>query len=121
MSDITNAGAVAAAVALQGTTLGSGAYIGVGDSNTASNPAMTDLQAATNKLRKQVTSSSIATNVIALTTSFGTSEANFAWNEVGVFTSGSGGTMHVRKVVNLPTKTSAESWSIEVDITYSAG
>jgi hypothetical protein len=121
MSDITNAGAIAAAVALQATTLGASAYIGVGDSNTAFTPAQTDLQAATNKLRKQVTVSAVAGNVVQLTTSFITSEANFAWNEVGVFTAGNGGTMHVRKVVGLPTKTSSETWTIEVDVAYSAG
>jgi hypothetical protein len=98
------------------------AYIGVGDSSTAFNAGQTDLQAATNKLRKAMdaTYPSRAGNVLSFRSTFGTSDANFAWNEWGVFNAGSGGTMMNRKVESLGTKTSAQSWQITVQLTLNA-
>jgi hypothetical protein len=94
-------------------------YIGVGDSTTAFAAAQTDLQAATNKLRKAMdaTYPQVAANVLTFRSTFGTSEANFAWQEWGVFNAASGGTMMNRKVESLGTKTSSQSWQITVTIT----
>lgn len=96
------------------------AYIGVGDSTTAFSAAHTDLQAASNKLRKAMdaTYPTLATNVQTFRSTFSTSEANFAWQEWGVFNASSGGTMMNRKVESLGTKTSAQSWQITVTITH---
>lgn len=99
------------------------AYLGVGDSNTAFNVAQTDLQAASNKLRKAMESTypQRATNVLTFRSLFGTSEANWAWEEWGVFNGSSGGTMLSRKVESLGTKANTQSWQLTVDLTVSIG
>lgn len=95
------------------------ARIGVGDSSTAYAATQTDLQAATNKLRKAMdaTFPTVATNVLTFRATFGTAEANFAWQEWGVFNAAAAGTMLCRKVESLGTKTSAQSWQITATIT----
>ena len=99
------------------------AHLGVGDSATAFAATQTDLQAATNKLRKamEATYPQRSTNVLTFRSLFGTSEANFAWEEWGVFNASSGGTMMSRKVESLGTKTSAQSWQLTTTITINAG
>lgn len=102
------------------------AAIGVGDSTTAEAATQTDLQAATNKLRKAMdpgypdhTDGTAATNAeIVFRSTFGTSEANFAWEEAGVFNSATAATgrMLNRKVQSMGTKTSASSWQITFTI-----
>lgn len=94
------------------------AYIGVGDSSTAAAATQTDLQAASNKLRKAMdatypqhtdaTTSGAASIVFRST--FTTSDANYAWAEWGIFNGSTGGRMLNRKVESLGTKTSAASW-----------
>lgn len=103
------------------------AAIGVGDSSTAEAATQTDLQAASNKLRKAMdatypqhtdaTTSGAAT--ITFRSTFGTSDANFAWAEWGIFNSASAGVgrMLNRKVASLGTKTSAETKQVTVTIT----
>ena len=96
-------------------------YIGVGDSTTAFSAAQTDLQAATNKLRKAMdaTYPSGGSNVITFRSTFATTDANFAWQEWGIFNASSGGTMLSRKVESLGTKTSAQTWQFTVTLTFS--
>lgn len=87
-------------------------YIGVGDSSTATTSGMTDLQAATNKLRKAMdaTFPSRSGQVSTWKSTFGTSDANWQWNEVALFNASSAGTMLARGVVASPfTKTAAIS------------
>lgn len=93
--------------------------IGVGDSTTAFSASQTDLQASSNKIRKgmDVSFPTISTNVLTFQSTFSTSEANFAWNEWGIFNAGTGGTMLNRKVESLGTKTSAQSWQFTVTLT----
>lgn len=95
------------------------AYIGVGDSATAYAAGQTDLVAGANKLRKAMdaTYPSGAANVQTFRSTFGTSEANFAWNEWGVFNAAAAGTMLNRKVESLGTKTSAQTWQFTVTLT----
>lgn len=95
------------------------AYIGAGDSSTAFAATQTDLQAATNKLRKgmDATYPTQAGNVLTFRATFGTAEANYAWNEWGVFNAASGGTMLNRKAEALGTKTSAQAWQITATVT----
>jgi len=97
-------------------------HLGVGDSSTAFAIGQTDLVAATNKLRKIVTSVAESGGVITAVTSFGTSEANFEWYEWGSFNAPSGGTMYQRKVESpsLGTKTSAQVWTITATLTHTA-
>lgn len=99
------------------------AYLGVGDDNTAYAAAQTDLQASSNKVRKamEATYPSRATNVLTFRSVFATTDANFAWNEWGVFNGSSGNTMLSRKVESLGTKTSAASWQLTVDLTIAIG
>lgn len=97
------------------------AHIGVGDSTTAHANSQTDLQAATNKLRKIVDSAPTrTTNTMRFISTFGTSEANFTWAEWAVFNASSGTTapaaMLNRKVEALGTK-SGGTWQLTVDVT----
>lgn len=95
------------------------AYIGLGDSNTALNVAQTDLQAASNKVRKAQEASfpTIATNVLTWKSVFGISDANYAIEEAAVFNASSVGTMLCRKVGSLGTKTSAQIWTVTYEQT----
>jgi hypothetical protein len=94
-----------------------GAQIGVGDSNTAANATQTDLQAATNKTYKGMDSGypTSTTQKATFKTSFGASEANYAWNEWVVKQATSGKCLN-RKVESLGTK-SGGTWTLQVDIT----
>ena len=98
------------------------ARIGVGDSSTAFAAGQTDLQAPANKLRKAMdaTYPQRAANVLTFRATFGTAEANFAWNEWGVFNAAAAGQMLNRKVESLGTKTSAQTWQLIVDLTLNA-
>ena len=103
-----------------GTTFSNAnAYLGVGDSSTAAAVGQTDLQAASNKLRKAMdaTYPTVATDTITFKATFGTSDANWAWQEWATFNASSSGTMLNRKVASLGTKTSAGSWVLTVTIT----
>ena len=95
-------------------------YIGVGDSTTAFNVSQTDLAAASNKLRKAMdaTYPQGGSNVITWRSTFATGDANFAWQEWGVFNASSSGTMLNRKVESLGTKTSAQTWQFTVTLTF---
>jgi len=97
------------------------AALGVGDSSTAFSASHTNLQAATNKLRKgmQATYPSVAANVITAQSQFGSSEANYAWNEVGFFnsTTDAVGTMMSRVVSSLGTKGSGSVWTLTYTLT----
>jgi hypothetical protein len=96
-------------------------YIGVGDNTTAFSASHTDLQASTNKLRvaMEATFPTIATNVLVFKSSFGDTQANFAWQEWGVFNASSAGTMLSRKVESLGTKTSG-TWVVTATLTITA-
>lgn len=95
------------------------AHIGVGDSATAFSAAQTDLVAATNKFRKAMdaTYPQGGSNVLTFRSTFATGDANFAWNEWGVFNASSGGTMLDRKVESLGTKTNTQTWQFTVTLT----
>ena len=99
------------------------ARIGVGDSATAFAVGQTDLQAATNKLRKamEATYPQRVDNVLTFRSLFGTGDANFAWEEWGTFNDATTGVMLQRLVESLGTKTSAQSWQFTVEITVNIG
>lgn len=116
--NLVTAGAVAGTLTAYSNA---NAHLGVGDSASAFAATQTDLQAATNKLRRPMdaTYPQVATNLLTARASFGTAEANFAWNEWGLFNAASGGTMMNRKVESLGTKTAAQAWQLTVTITHS--
>jgi hypothetical protein len=117
---ITN-NSVAFMAAQLAATLATGGAVGAGDSTTAFDVAQTDLQATTNKLRKAMDSGfpTVSGSVITCQATFLTTEANFAWNEWGIFVSGSGGTMINRKVESLGNKNASQSWQMVVTLTLS--
>jgi hypothetical protein len=103
------------------------AAIGVGDSTTAESHTQTDLQAAANKTRVAMdatypqhtdTTGTVGSKSIVFRATFGTSEANWAWQEWGLFNSASAGIgrMLNRKVESLGTKTSAATWVITITL-----
>ena len=113
--------------ALAGLMIGEGnvfnnanARIGVGDGTSSFGAGQTDLQGS-NTFRKVMMASfpnrNEGDNILRFRSSFSTSEANFAWQEWGVFNAASGGTMFNRRVVSLGTKTSAQTWEFTVDLT----
>jgi len=97
------------------------AYLGVGNGTTAHNAAQTDLQGAS-KTRKAMdaTYPSRSTNVATFRSTFGTTDANHAWDEWGVFNHASAGQMMLREVEALGTKTSSATWQLTVALTFNA-
>lgn len=119
---LTTAGAELIASVVTGGTetlyTNANAHLGVGDGTTAFSVSQTDL-AGTNKTRKPM-SSAYPTAVGAIMTFrsvFDTGDANFAWEEWGIFNGSSAGEMLLREVVNLGTKTSAQSWQLTAIVT----
>lgn len=98
------------------------ARIGVGNGDDAFDVADTDLQGAS-KIRKamEATYPHRADNVLTFRSVFGTSEANFAWEEWGVFNAAAAGVMLNRRVVDLGVKTSAAVWQLTVTVTVEIG
>lgn len=95
------------------------ANIGVGDSSTAVAAGQTDLQAASNKLRKgmDATFPSRSGQVVTWKATFGSSEANFVWAEIALFNANAAGTMLSRIVQAMGTKASGTSWVATYTIT----
>jgi hypothetical protein len=95
------------------------AQIGVGDSSTTAAASQTDLQAASNKTYKGADSGypTSASQKATFKSSFGSSDANYAWEEWVVKQATSEICLN-RKVESLGTKSSG-TWTLEVDITLS--
>jgi hypothetical protein len=102
------------------------AAIGVGDSNAAFAATQNDLQAASSKLRVGMNATypqhtdgtgSGATSILFQST-FGTSQANWAWEEIAAFNSPTAATgrMLNRRVQSLGTKTSSSSWQAALTV-----
>jgi hypothetical protein len=87
------------------------ARLAVGDSSNAFVNTQTDLQSSANKTRKAMNSNypSRSSNVITFQATFATGDANWQWNEDGIFNAATAGTMLTRAVETLITKTSAVS------------
>jgi len=101
----------------------SNAYLGSGDDDAAFNVSQTDLQASSNKLRKgmEATYPQRTDNVLTFRSLFGTSDANWSWEEWGVFSASTSGVMLSRKAESLGSKTSAQSWLLTAELTVSIG
>lgn len=95
------------------------AYIGVGDSSTTFVATQTDLQASSNHFRNpmDVSFPSISGTTLVFQSTFATGNANFAWNEWGVFNAASGGIMLNRKQESLGTKANTQAWQFNVTLT----
>lgn len=107
------------------------AALGVGDSTTANTLTGNDLLAATNKLRVGMDATyptiaaagtALSNRDLAFRSTFSTSQANWAWEEWGVFNSPTAATGRMLNRVNaaaLGTKTSAATWVLTVTLTLS--
>ena len=106
--------AIAGLLAGSGTAFDtSNAYLGVGDSTTAFAVAQTDLQAATNKHREALDGApNVSTNVVTYIATFESGDANYDWQEFGLFNNSSGGTMFSRVVSNQGTKVGGQVWEL---------
>ncbi|NVM23926.1 MAG: hypothetical protein HWN68_19375 [Desulfobacterales bacterium] len=97
------------------------AYIGVGDSSDAAVATQTGLQAVTNKLYKAMdeTYPTYGSDQKAVwRATFGTADANWAWNEITVANGGSDASKNLnRKVQTMGTKASGTTWTAELTIT----
>ena len=98
------------------------ARIGVGNGTTAFAIGQTDL-AGSSKLRKTMDSGYpiVSAPVITFKSTFAKSEANFVWNEWGVFNAATGGVMLNRVVESNGTKQANQTWVMEVEITFAIG
>jgi len=97
------------------------AYIGVGNSNTAAQATDTDLIGAS-KLYKAMDGSypARAAQTMKHRSTFGTSDANWAWEEYTLSNTSSGtGKNLQRKVESKGTKASGETWTLEIQNTFS--
>ena len=102
------------------------AAIGVGNGTTAAADTQTDLAGAS-KFRKAMdatypqhtdTTGTAGSKSITFRSTFATTDANFAWEEWGIFNSATlaTGRMLNRKVETLGTKTSAATWVLTVTL-----
>lgn len=111
------------AVVGQGTAFNAAnARVGVGSGTAAFAASQTDLQGSS-KLRKVMDAGYpiVATPTITFKSTFGPDDANFAWNEWGVFNASTGGVMLNRVVESNGTKQSNQTWILEVAITFTIG
>lgn len=103
-------------------------YAGVGDSTTATTVGMTALQAATNHYYRPMDASNPTSSngVISANVTFGTTEANYAWQEwvwgVGNAAPSAGATQPAgvclnRAVQSLGTKTNGSTWTLQATVT----
>lgn len=98
------------------------AYLGVGDSIGSFAANQIDLQ-GTSKVRKpmDIGYPVIDAPVVTFKATYGPSEANFDWNEWGVFNAATGGVMLNRVVESNGTKLSNQTWILEVSIAFTLG
>ena len=103
------------------------AAIGVGDSSTAAAATQTNLQAASNKLRRAMDATYplhtdgvvVGAATATFRSTFATGDANWVWNEWILANSATDATGRAlnRKVENLGTKTSAAAWTFTIALT----
>ena len=96
------------------------AYIGVGNGTAAFSAAHTDLQGAS-KARKAMDATYPQRSGLQVTwrSTFASADANFAWEEWGVFNASTAGTMFNRVVASNGTKASGATWVFTVQWTGS--
>lgn len=115
---------LASAIVANPSTLfdASNAHIGVGNGTAATTTGMTDLTGISKTRQIVDTAPTINTNVLTFVATFGTSKANFAWEEWGIFNASSAGIMlnRVQENPSLGTKTVAQSWEITATLTVNA-
>lgn len=112
---------IAAAAIGQGTPFNNAnARLGVGNGTTAFAASQTNL-VGSNTLRKNMDAGYpvLAAPKVIFKSTFAQNEANFSWNEWGIFNAASGGVMLSRVVESNGTKQSNQTWVLEVEVTFS--
>lgn len=95
------------------------AYIGVGNGTEAFAVGQTDLTgSSTFRKAMDVGYPIVDGNTVTYRATFAQAEANFDWNEWGVFNAASGGVMLNRSVESNGTKQNNQTWVLEVSLTY---
>ncbi|MEU8040886.1 hypothetical protein [Streptosporangium sp. NPDC049078] len=120
MSLLTNQGGTQAMTATH-------TRIGVGDSNTTETYTDTALNAVTNKLYKLVTGAgTLGTRSLSFATTFGPSEANWAWNEFGMDIGATADSTTVaacfwnhKAGIAQGTKANGQTWAASAAVTFS--
>jgi hypothetical protein len=119
---LSNTGTVVFAAAIVGVSYtpfnAANSQIAVGDSLNAFAVTQTNLQSTDGNITTKPMDATYPTvtsgTVLTFQGTFGTGDANYAWNEWGVFNGTPGtGTMLNRKVGYLGTKTSAQTWVLQ--------
>lgn len=99
------------------------ARLGVGDSTTATAATQTALQAPANKLYKTMEAGypQVSNQSVVFRSVFGSSEANFAWEEFSVMNGADEATAKNlnRKVSSQGAKASGQTWQLDLTITFS--
>lgn len=123
---LSNAGRDLIAAAIVGASYtpynAANAHIGVGDGTGVFLAGQTDLLGA-NQLRKPMEAGfpTQVANLLSFRSLFGTGDANFDWEEWGVFNGLAGPTtMLNRKVESLGLKTNSQSWQLTAELTVEA-
>ena len=95
------------------------ARLGVGSGSNLFEAAQADLQ-GTGKVRKAMDTGYPILDAPKITfkSTFEPSEANFPWNEWGIFNADTGGVMLNRVVESNGTKQSNQTWILEVEVTF---
>lgn len=110
---------LAQAVVGQGTPFNNAnARIGVGNGTTEVSSLQTDLTGSST-IRKAMDAGfpTVSNASIRFRATFEPSEANFAWNEWGIFNDATGGVMLSRVVESNGTKQSNQTWVLDIAIT----
>lgn len=96
------------------------ARLGVGDGAAAFAASQTNLL-GTNTFRKVMDTGYpvVAAPKLTFRSTFAPSEANFPWNEWGIFNAATGGVMLNRVVESNGTKRNNQTWVLEVEVTFS--
>lgn len=98
------------------------AYLGVGDSTTTEAATQTGLQAATNKTYKAMDTGypQRSGQTAEWRATFGSNEANYAWEEFTIVNASTDTGKNLnRKTSSKGTKTSGETWTLSVQVTFS--
>ena len=97
------------------------AQTGVGDSTTAEAATQTDLQAAVNKTYKGMDTGypSRSAQTVSFRSTYGGTDANYAWAEFIVRNGATALKDLIRKVSAQGTKTSGQTWELTIQITMS--
>ena len=96
------------------------AELGVGNSSTAANSTQTDLQGASTEWNAMdATYPQVSGQIVTFRSTFGSTEANFAWEEFSVRNGSVANKNLNRKVTSKGTKASGETWILSLTIELS--